>query len=94
MSTLANVMQPKTPPRGYKCPVCEAENFPVMLVNTIVPLKYSAGKQVGEITALRTIAGCANCGSVVSIQFIPVELPAAADVPPGPRIIHPQGFDA
>jgi len=67
----------KPPSAKYKCPVCEQEDFPIMLLNIVVPLKYSVANQMGEIAALRTIVGCGNCRSVISIQFIPVDLPAA-----------------
>lgn len=70
-----NTMKMAKPPAAkYKCPVCEAEDFPIMLLNTITPLSYAVGNEVGQLTALRTIAGCGNCRSVLSIQFIPVDI--------------------
>jgi hypothetical protein len=80
-----NILQnpPQSPSAKYQCPVCEQETFPIMLINSIVPVKYAIGKEVGQITALRTISGCGNCRSVISIQFIPVDVPVPIVGQPG-----------
>lgn len=81
---ISNVRMEK-PSAKYKCPVCETEDFNLICLNTVVPLKYSAGNQVGEISTLRSIVSCGSCRSVISIQYIPVELPAPP--PPDPKRI-------